>query len=254
MAVLTAVLTHLASDVVEAQLAHMRSLSPASRFVVCHGGKRADFEALHGDDAIFIEDPSLRGPHFDKSLNETLTALYERFVRDDPEIDLVYAIEYDHLILREDFEQALVALAASSPAGLFAKSASRRNDSNWSHYLKARGDERLDEFVRAISTRDDPTLRFGCLGTGLLLRRDALAAFCSLTDPPPAYVEMFVPTAIYHLGFDVADFDALGDLYRSVRWVPEFTLEEALAEQHAGRTFVHPFKRLELLAAFGGAA
>ena len=63
----------------------------------------------------------------------------------------------------------------------------------------------------------------------MLFRRDALEAFCRIDDPPHVYVETFVPTTIYHLGFDVADVDAFGDLYAAVRWRPEFTLDDARA-------------------------
>ena len=247
MTLLTAVLTHLPRAEVEAQLGYLRALAPAVRFVAVHGGKRSDFDGLDERDALFVEDPTLRGPHFDKSLNDTLRAVHERWVRDDPEIDLVHLPEYDHLILRGDFEDALRAVVERTGAGLVAKNATPRNDTNWSHWLKVRDDRRLNDYVASITVRDDPLVRWGALGTGLLLTRDALAAFCALDDPPPYYVELFVPTAIHHLGFRVVDMDAVSDLYASVRWLPEFDLDEARAAKRAGRHFVHPFKRLDAL-------
>lgn len=253
MAILTAVLTHLEPPLVEAQLAYLRTLAPGARFVVCHGGRRSDFDGLPPGSGLFIEDPSLRGPHFAKSINDTVRAVYEGYVRDDPAIDLVYLIEYDHLILSADFEDPLRALARDSDAGLFAKGASRRNDSNWPYVLNIRDDRRLDGFISSVSRREDRATRWGCLGTGLLLRREALQAFCAMVDPPPYYVEMFLPTAIYHLGFDVVDIDAVGDLYSAIRWLPEFEIQEVLAAKRAGRTFAHPFKRLEELDVIGAA-
>jgi hypothetical protein len=243
LAVLTAVLTHLEPQLVEKQLAYLRAMSPASRFVICHGGERRHFEALEAEEALFIDDSSLRGPHFDKSINETLLALYESYVRDDANVELIYVIEYDHLILSADFEALLTGLAQRSSAGLFAKNAIPRNDTNWPHFLRRRHDERLNRFITGISCRGDVERRWGCLGTGMLLRREALQAFCSI-GAPPRYVELLVPTVVYHLGFDVADVDALGDLYASVRWSPSYALEQALACKRAGRAFVHPFKDL----------
>jgi hypothetical protein len=247
MGVLTAVLTHLDARRVEKQLAWLRALAPGSRFVVCHGGKRSDFDALRDDGALFIDDPSLRGPHFDQSITATLNALYEAHVRDDPSVDHVYAVEYDHLILRGDFGATLTELADRSGAGLLAKWASPRDDSNWPHAIRARGDERLNRFIAGISTRDDPGVRYGCLGTGLFFTRDAFAAFCQVPDPPPAYFELFVPTVIHHLGFEVVDVDAVADVYTDVRWLPEFGVEEVRQAKRAGRTFVHPFKQLDAL-------
>jgi hypothetical protein len=253
VALLTLILTHLKAPLVEAQLEHLRRLAPASRFAICHGGDRSDFERLEPGDAVFIGDPSLRGPHFEKSINETLRVADEAFVRADRKIDLVYVIEYDHLILRGDFEERLRELAASSPAGLFAKAATRRNDSNWPQYLQVRQDPGLNAFISGLSRRPDPEARWGCLGTGILLRREAWDAFCALPDPPPYYVEMFLPTVLYHLGFDIVNIDAVSDLYRGVRWLPEFSLREVMAAQRAGRTFVHPFKTLGELERIGQA-
>jgi hypothetical protein len=253
MEMLTAILTHLDARLVESQLSYLRTIAPDARFVVCHGGKRSDFDALAEPSALFIADPSLRGPHFEKSLNGTLRALYETCVRDDKTIELVYVIEYDQIILRGDFERTLTELADRTGAGLLAKWAGPRNDTNWSHYLRARNDAELDVFIEHVSHRDDPGMRLGCLGTGLLFRRDALAAFCTLEDQPSRYCELFVPTVVHHLGFDVVDVDAVADAYMAVRWKPEFDIGGAAAEKVAGRTFVHPFKQLDALEAIRNA-
>jgi hypothetical protein len=246
---LTVVLTHHPRRRVEEQLAWLRELAPGSRFVAIHGGRREDYEGADPAEVVFVDDPTLRGPHFDKSLNDTIHAIHDAWVRDDDSVDLAYLVEYDHLILRPDFEEALRDVVARSGAGLVAKNATPRNDTNWSHWLKVRGDARLDRWIETITTRDDPGLRLGCLGTGMLLTRDALTAFCALDDPPPYYVEMFVPTVIHHLGFRVVDMDAVSDLYAAVRWLPEFDVDEALAAKRAGRHFVHPFKQLDRLDA-----
>jgi hypothetical protein len=249
--ILTALRTHLPARLVRAQLDYLRALAPGSRFVVCHGGRRSDFDELPDGDALWIDDPTLRGHHFDQSLNGTLRALHDEVVADDPRIDFVYLVEFDHLILSPDFEAALLDLAGRFDAGLLAKNAAPRNDTNWSHHLRYRDDPELARFFEDISRRDDPAVRYGSLGPALLLRRDALGALCALDDAPPCYFELFVPTAVYHLGFDVVDVDAVSDLYASVRWLPEFTVDEALAARRAGRLFVHPFKRLEELPALG---
>jgi hypothetical protein len=159
----------------------------------------------------------------------------------------VYFIEYDQLVLRGNFEDDLRALAESSPAGLFGKYASERRDSNWAHLTRYRGDERLTRFFSRISCREDHSQRWGCLGTGMLFRRAALEAFCSVEDAPHAYLELFIPTVVHHLGFEVADVDAMGDLYAGVRWRPPFTVEEAISAKAAGRAFAHPFKELDAL-------
>jgi len=85
----------------------------------------------------------------------------------------------------------------------------------------------------------------GCLGDGMLLRREALRAYCATPSLPRTYVELQVPTVLYHLGFEIADVDALSDVYSTVRWRTEYTVQEAIALKRAGRTFVHPFRKVE---------
>ena len=58
-----------------------------------------------------------------------------------------------------------------------------------------------------------------------------------------------MPTVLYHLGFDIADVDALGDLYSAVRFLPQMSSEEVMATYRAGKVFAHPFKGLDVLEA-----
>jgi hypothetical protein len=257
VSLLTAIVTHLDAASVHRQLAYLESLAPQSRFVVCHGGSREDFERIDAPGALFIDDPSLRGPNRDQSYNQVLRELYERHVLPDEAVELVYLIEYDHAILRGDFERRLAELARRSPAGLFAKHASRRNGTNSAHFTRYRKDDRINEFFASISRRDDPKARWCCLGTGMLFRREALAALTAIEDAPAGYLEFFIPTAIYHLGFDVANVDSFGDLYGGVRWRPPYDFDELVAAKRAGRVFAHPFtdvgalERLAQVAADG---
>lgn len=249
MPVLTALMTHLDAPRVHAQLDYLHALAPGSRFVVCHGGERSEFGRLEIEDAVFIEEPTLREPSGEQSHNEVFQRVHEGWVRDDPDVELAYFVEFDHLILRPDFEELLTAAAEQVGAGLMAKWAGPRDDTNWPHSLRYRDDDRVNRFFDSISRREDAGRRLGCLGNAMLFRRDALGALCALEDPPHVYVEMYVPTALHHLGFEVADFDVHGDLHMGVRWRPEFSVDEAIAAKQAGRAFVHPFKELDRLDA-----
>jgi hypothetical protein len=247
MAVLTAMITHLDPPRIGRHLDYLGAISPESTFVLCHGGSRSDFAALAYERALYIEDPSLRGPTKEQSYTEILRRVYETYVRDDPTVELVYFIEYDHLILSARFERELEALAERSEAGLFAKCVSTRNDTNCPHFTRSRQDQRLNRFFEEISQRDDPTVRWGCLGDGMLLRRDALEAVAAVSDPPHGYMEIFVPSLVYHLGFELMDVDAISDLYTELRWRPDFSVKEALAAKRAERSFMHPFKKVDAL-------
>lgn len=247
MSLLTALITHHPAEQVARHVAYLEGLAPDVRVFVCHGGERADFDRLDGDRAIFVDDPHWRATNREQAYVGLLAALYERAVRDDRAIELVLLLEYDQLVLSGDFQERLADVAERSGAALVGKWASPRNDTNWPHFTRFRHDAAFDAYVRRVTRRDDPGRRLGCLGAGMLLRRDALAAYCEAAEQPHVYGELHVPTVIWHLGFEVADFDAYGDLYRAVRWRPEYGVDEAIALKRAGAAFVHPFKELDAL-------
>lgn len=252
MSLLTVLFTHLPAPAVQRQLRFLRELCPGSSFAVCHGGPKEAFLALEEPDALWLEDPSLRGDVFDQQISEVYIRSYESFVRDRPSVEFIYVIEYDHAVLRRDFEDALLDLTQRAEAGLYAKAACHRNDSNWIHYLHNRDHAEYNRFLSRISTRDHPKERLGCLGDGMLFTRAALRAFAEVPGLPAVYGEALIPTTVYHLGYDVIDIDRLGDLYSGVRWRPAFTVEEARRAVSQGQFFLHPFKEADALPAIVG--
>lgn len=248
---LTVILTHADARGVEQQLAYLGELAPASRFAVVHGGERSEFEKL-GADALFVDDPHLRR-YGEISLNRVVVSAHERWVAGDPDIELVYVLEYDLLVLRPDFEQTLAGLAQRTGAGLLGKAAGPRNDTNWPHYLSYRGNDSFNRFIEGVSRREDREVRLGCFGPGMLYSREAFDTVASaMGDAPPAFHELMLPTLVHHLGFPVVDVNELGDLYAGIRWKPPYTLEEALEAKRDGRVFVHPFKRMDQLGELAG--
>ena len=231
---ITLLLTHLDAAGVAASL---RQFPPGARVAVCHGGRREDFEAVEHEPKLFVEDPSLRGPVERQSYAEVLTRAWTEVVARDASIDLVYLVEYDHVVLRPDFERALRQVLAHSGADFLGKNCSRRDDTNWPHALRARSDPRL-RFARE---------RWGCLGTGMLMRREVLEAFAQ-QDHVPGYLELYVPTLVRHLGFRLDDVDRFSDLYAHVNAPPEKDLAALRAARSEGHFFCHPFKRVDQLA------
>src|SRR5256885_15082302 len=123
MAILTAILTHLDALEVHRQLDYHRKTAPDSNVAVCYGGSREEFERLGTTDALFVDDPTVRLPHHDRSYVDLLGQLYRERVHEDASVDLVYLIEFDQVVLSPDYERRLGELAGASGAGLFEKSA-----------------------------------------------------------------------------------------------------------------------------------
>jgi hypothetical protein len=118
---------------------------------------------------------------------------------------------------------------------------------NWVHALRARSDPEFMVFLRRISRRDEPSRIFGCLGTGFVMRRAALEALLAVTPPTLDYHEMYLPTVLYHLGYQLADIDRISDIYEEVAYKPVKTLAQVLDAKRRGHFFVHPFKDLRRL-------
>jgi hypothetical protein len=238
---LNVLLTHQDAVAVDANLGYLHAVAPQARFVVAHGGSRSDYDGVRHAEKVFLDDPTLRAaPRTHQSYHVAFSALADAFVRDDPAIDSMYVFEWDHIVLRPDFEAPLNALAARTGAAFLGKTCVDRTATNWHHYTRYRRDEALLAHLREHSVRDDPTRLFGTLGNGFWLTREALEAYVAVSDRPVVYGELYVPTILHHLGFRVAEIP--GDLYRHVRYEPEVTLGELLALKRAGGWFAHPFK------------
>lgn len=244
---LTVVLTHVDAGTAGEQLRLLERIAPDERFVICHGGRRADFDALDITAKAFVDDPTLRGPARSfQSYHVTFSTIWEHWVRADQSIDAVYVIEYDHLVLRGDYAQRLGAVAAETRAGLLGKEASPRTGTNWEHYGRFRRDPALLAHLRSLSVREDPTLMYGVLGDGMWLSRAALADYVAVTDHPPCYGELYVPTLLHHLGHRIVNLADHADLYDHVRWDPPYEPADVRALHAAGATFAHPVKDLDV--------
>lgn len=251
MSLLTAVLAHMRADAVHERFALLRAAAPDARFVLCYGGPADEFDRIEVEEKLFIDDPTLRGPvqHL-QSLTPTFEAVWNTYVARDDAIDAVYLIEYDHLVLDAGFDRRLRALADATGADLLGKHCGDRTATNEEHYIRFRNDARLLAHLREVSTREDRARIYGCLGDGIWISRDALQAYVGVGEHPPCYCEVYVPTLVHHLGFRVVDVDEHDDdLYRTVRWLPEFDVAEAVACQREGAVFLHPVKDRQAVAA-----
>jgi hypothetical protein len=238
---LNVLLTHQDAAVVDDNVRYLRTVAPEARFVVAHGGQIGDYERVAHPEKVFIDDPTLRAPpRTHQSYHVLLAAVHDAFVAGDPSVRSVYVFEWDHIVLRGDFERPLRELAEHTGAAFLGKTCTDRTATNWHHYTRYRRDPALLAHLRVHSVREDPARLYGTLGNGFWLSREALAAYAALDDHPACYGELYVPTILHHLGFRVAEIP--GALYAHVRYEPEVSLAELLALKRAGAFFAHPVK------------
>jgi hypothetical protein len=247
---LTAVLAHLDAELTDERMTLLGSVAPDSRFLLCYGGSRAEFDRLGFEPKAFIDDPSLRGPlqHL-QSMTAIFELVWHQYLAAEPGLAAAYFIEYDHLIFSSGFEATLADLAARTEADLLGKNCVDRTGTNDEHYVRFRRDPKLEAHLRRLSVRDADLRLFGCLGDGMWLSRRALQAYVEVAEHPPCYCEIYVPTLLHHLGLRVVNVDAHSDIYRNVRWMPPFDAREVVQRVEAGSVFMHPVKDREAVRA-----
>lgn len=241
--ILYALLTHRPAPEVRAYLEDFERVLPGRRSVVCFGGSLEDFEGLRdAPDAIFIEDPALR-TRAGQSYNGVLRALHDQLVAPDPGLRCVHLMEYDHVVISPRYETELLEIMAGERVGLLAPSCSDQTSANWCHGIDLLDDRELTKRLREISVRDQeiPSI-WGGLGNGMTISRSALERFCSKAADLSRYMEAYVPTAIYHLGFRVLGPTEGATLFDHVRYGPPYEREEALKLARAGALALHPLK------------
>jgi hypothetical protein len=240
---LNVLISHLSAPAVQEQLAGLRALAPVSRFALAFGGQAAEYSQIDERDKVLLDDSSLRAaPRSHQSYTVMLTRVFERWLSAEPQLDAVYIFEFDHLILRPEFEQSLRTLAQATGAGFMGKNASPRHCTNWHHYTRFRRDAALLDHLDGVTVRSERRAMYGTLGNGMWFTKAAVESYLGAGPHPPCYGELYVPTLLYHVGHEVVDIDAHSRLYDHVRYEPQYTAAEVEMLARAGATFIHPVK------------
>ncbi len=241
--ILYVLLTHRPAPEVRAYLDDFERVLPGRRGVVCFGGTREDFGGLRSTpDTFFVDDPALRSKA-GQSYNEVLGLVWERLVAPDPSYSCVHLMEYDHVVLSSRYEAELFEIMAGEGVGLLAPSCADHTLVNWCHGIDLLDDHELEERLQAISVRDQeiPSI-WGGLGNGMTIGREALEDFCRRAGDLSRYMEAYVPTVIYHLGYRVVGAPEGATLFDHVRFGPPYAREDATRLARNGALALHPVK------------
>jgi hypothetical protein len=241
--ILYVLITHQPATEVQAYLEDFERVLPGRHIVVCYGGTRDEFDRLTvSSKALFVDDPALRR-RAGQSYTRVLGLVYERLVAPDPAYSCVHLMEYDHVVLSPRYEAELIQIMSAERVGLLARSCSDLTFVNWCHSIDLLDDHELMERLQDISVRDQDVLSlWGGLGTGMTIGREALEAFFRLAGDLSRYMEAYVPTVVYHLGYRVLDAPEDATLFDQVRFGPEYGLDEATQIARNGALALHPVK------------
>jgi len=241
--ILYVLLTHRPAPEVWAYLEDFERVLPGRRCVVCYGGTHEAFEELrHTPDAFFVEDPALRS-RVGQSYTEVLTLVWERLVASNPSYSCVHLMEFDHVVLSSRYEAELLEIMAEERVGLLAASCADHTLVNWCHGIDLLDDRELAERLQEISARDQeiPSI-WGGLGSGMTIGREALEDFCRRAGDLSRYMEAYVPTVVYHLGYRVLGPPEGATLFDHVRFGPPYEREDAMRLARDGALALHPVK------------
>ena len=76
----------------------------------------------------------------------------------------------------------------------------------------------------------------------MTIGREALEEFCRKAGDLSRYMEAYVPTVVYHLGYRVIDAPESATLFDHVSFAPPYEREEALRLARDGALALHPVK------------
>jgi hypothetical protein len=241
--ILYVLLTHWPAPEVQACLEDFQRVLPGRRCVVGYGGTREDFEELRPTpDAFFVEDPALRS-RVGQSYTEVLKLVWEQLVAPDPSYSCVHLMEYDHVVLSSRYEAELLEIMAGERVGLLAASCADHTLVNWCHGIDLLDDREFSERIQELSVRDQEVPSIcGGLGNGMTIGRDALGDFCRRAGDLSRYMEAYVPTVVYHLGYRVVNAPPGSSLFDHVRFGPPFERDDAMRLAREGALALHPVK------------
>ena len=241
------VLAHEAPGYVDQLMRYLEYLAPGVERVLVYGGKEAAFDEISYQKKIFCNDPRLRGIGWSSShaaaYRDALSLL------DSSEPFVILCTEGDHLPLRKDYAAPFRQLLKETGADFLGAGLNDVTDSNFVHYQRMMNLTPFQRTIDQVSVRPDRCRWLHSLGTGFVFAQEALEAYCaSYNNEDACYVEIEVPTLLYHLGFRGCDVLAVSDIYDFVRHLPEYTPAEVIELAQNGACFVHPCKAATFLS------
>jgi len=237
-------LTHLPAVLTQRLLESMGATWPGIDRVLAYGGNPEEFKKISYPAKFCLTDHSLTGPVTEQCFNELVYGLWQCLEQNVREFDYVHCTEYDHIFLSSDYFELLAKVLRAADCDFVGKSCGVKSNSNWPHYLRYRNNTDFLSFLNSVSVREAKGDICGCLGNGFTISRSALKALSDILNLPRIYHEVLFPTLVHHLGFRLADIGEQSDMFRCVRWGPQWFEAEIRELQKNGAACAHPFKDL----------
>lgn len=244
--IVNTILAHYNAELIDAMMSHLHTTAGDDvAFHLAYGGPSDQFDHIQYRHKTLLDDPQLKGQVYPQNYSLWLQAVRDWAVANRLNPIAVHFTEVDHIILSPKYWLEIKRVLETSKHDVFGKTCYDCNNTNFHFYLEYRDDASLINYLTGLSTRDNKKSLWTALGDGLLMRWEALDAFCKQPTYHDCYTEILIPSVLHHLGFSLVDLDSISDIFKEVRFRPAYTYDEALALAKEGALCCHPFKERE---------
>lgn len=239
--VLNLLLAHQDAVTCKGVIQRAAAIASGGTLLLAHGGRAADFQQIHHNPKIFIEDDRLRTRDHQRE-TQSYSGIF-RAVADwmkGRSFEFIHFFEYDHLPLVADLNARQIARLEAESADILGYHLARIDGTSHPHFLHYAASSEFRDFFGRLSHRSDPDAVLSMLVTGSIWRREAFDAVAEVEEPQPLYFEVYLPTVAHHLGFRIRDYGEQGQfVLAGGDWSRK--MEDA---KRKGAWTLHPVKKL----------
>ena len=239
--VLWAILSHQEPTQIHNMLEYWRQ-KVGDEILLLYGGKQCEFESIEWANKMLIDDPWLFTKDHPREL-QSYRGVFEKakeFIEMNEGYSHVFFTEYDQIPLSSDLELQLLTQLEQKKVDVLFSGLQRVDGTSHPHWLFESGRNVLLPFLQEVSAISRKSKIYTCYGFGQLWKVEAFQAVAGLSRCPRIYLELWIPTAAYYLGFGLGKMDCLesankpdGDLSNELNVL--FENGELLA--HPAKTF-----------------
>jgi len=240
--VASVLLTHQSPEMVKHMVDYWTKVSGAAPYIV-YGGTYENFSQLDTSiSADWVEDSRLvtkdhpRERQSYQKVFESALKLVESHSGEP--ISHVFFTEFDQIPLTLEFFKKLENLTLNEECDIWFSGLKRIDGTNHPHWLYHEYSGELKGAVEQESVRLDKSAAMTAYGFGQLWSLDAFRSVASLPRYDHIYLELFLPTLAYHLGYRLGaiDFDTEFNIPGLHKEIDIDTLVQK------GVTLIHPIK------------
>lgn len=234
------ILTHQAAEAVE-RMIETWGVHAVGDILVLYGGAEIEFEKISHPLKCMVQNAALLTKDHQRE-RQSYAKVFSKAAEciDLSEYDYVYFTEFDQVPISKGLDEKLQAEMEARQVDLLCYGLKRIDKTNHPHWLNHKYDENFSNLVDSITVREGVEIILTCYGFGQCWKSEAFLSVSKISQSVPVYLELWIPTLAYHLGYKV------GDIGRDHEWnlpLAQFELRD-LAECKQKPWFIHPIKTL----------